>query len=82
MSDKVAAANNGISPDHGVPYERLSEDNYYFKLSEFGDKIREAIETDRLKIVPEHRKNEILNLIGEGLEDLSVSRPRKTSAGE
>ena len=77
VSDKVAAANNGISPDHGVPYERLSEDNYYFKLSEFGDRIREAIETDKLKIVPEHRKNEILNLIGEGLEDLSISRPRK-----
>ena len=28
VSDKVAAANNGISPDHGVPYERLSEENY------------------------------------------------------
>lgn len=77
VSDKVAAANNGISPDHGVPYERLSEENYYFKLSEFSDRIRDAIETGRLKIVPEFRKNEILNLIGEGLEDLSISRPRK-----
>jgi len=77
VSDKVAAANNGISPDHGVPYERLSEQNYYFKLSEFTDKIREAIETDRLRIVPEFRKNEVLNLLGDGLEDLSISRPRK-----
>ena len=55
VSDKVAAANNGISPDHGVPYERLSEENYYFKLSEFGDKIRVAIESGKLKIVPEFR---------------------------
>lgn len=77
VSDKVAAANNGISPDHGVPYERLSEENYYFKLSEFTDQIREAITTDKLKIVPAHRKNEVLNLLGEGLEDLSISRPRK-----
>lgn len=77
VSDKVAAANNGISPDHGVPYERLSEDNYYFKLSAFADKIREAIETDKLKIIPEFRKSEILNMIGDGLEDLSISRPRK-----
>lgn len=77
VSDKVAAANNGISPDHGVPYERLSEENYYFKLSAFGDKIRESIESGKLKIVPEFRKNEVLNMIGEGLEDLSISRPRK-----
>lgn len=77
VSDKVAAANNGVSPDHGIPYERLSEENYYFKLSEFGDRIREAIESNKLKIVPEYRKNEVLNMIGEGLEDLSISRPRK-----
>ncbi len=77
VSDKVAAANNGVSPDHGVPYERLSEENYYFKLSEFGERIRDAIESGKLKIVPEFRKNEILNMIGEGLEDLSISRPRK-----
>lgn len=77
VSDKVAAANNGISPDHGIPYERLSEENYYFKLSAFGDRIKEAIESDKFKIVPEFRKNEVLNLIGEGLEDLSISRPRK-----
>ena len=78
VSDKVAAANGGISPDHGVPYERLSEENYYFKLSEFVPKIREAIESDELKIVPENRKIEILNLIDEGVEDLSISRPRKS----
>lgn len=77
VSDKVAAANNGISPDHGVPYERLSEENYYFKLSEFAPKIQEAIETGKLKIMPEFRKNEVLNLIKDGLEDLSISRPRK-----
>lgn len=77
VSDKVAAANNGISPDHGVPYERLSEENYYFKLSEFGERIREAIESGKLKIVPEFRKSEVLNMIGDGLEDLSISRPRK-----
>lgn len=78
VSDKVAAANNGISPNHGTPYERLSEENYYFKLSAFAGKIREAIETNKIKIVPEFRKQEILNLIDEGLEDVSISRPRKS----
>lgn len=78
VSDKIVAANNGVSPDHGVPYERLSEENYYFKLSAFTDKIRQAIETDKLKIVPKHRKQEVLNLIDEGVEDISISRPVKS----
>ena len=78
VSDKVATENNGISPDHGIPYERLSEENYFFKVSAFSSKIREAIETDKIKIVPKFRKQEILNLIDEGLEDVSISRPRKS----
>lgn len=77
VSDKVAAANNGVSPDHGVPYQRLSEENYYFKLSEFAPKIRELIETGELRIEPAYRRQEIINLIDEGIEDLSISRPRK-----
>lgn len=40
VSDKIAAENNGISPDHGIPYERLSEENYYFKLSELHESYR------------------------------------------
>ncbi len=80
VSDKVAAANNGISPDHGVPYERLSEENYYFKLTHFVPAIKKAIESDELKIYPTSRKNEVLNLLNDDLEDLSISRPRKNLA--
>lgn len=77
VTDKEAAANNGICPDHQKPYERLSEENYYFKASQFSEQIREAIETNRLRIVPEFRKNEFLELIKDGIKDVSVSRPRK-----
>ncbi|MBF1028314.1 MAG: methionine--tRNA ligase [Candidatus Saccharibacteria bacterium] len=80
VSDKVAAANNGISPDHGVPYERLSEENYYFRLTHFVPQIRSAIESNEIKIFPESRKKEVLNLLNDGIEDLSVSRPRKNLA--
>lgn len=80
VSDKVAAANNGISPDHGVPYERLSEDNYYFRLTHFVPQIKKAIESNEIKILPESRKKEVLNLLADGVEDLSVSRPRKNLA--
>ncbi len=69
--------NNGICPDHNRPYEMREEENYFFKLSEFEDRIREAIETEEMKVVPDSRKNEILSLLKEGLEDLSVSRPKE-----
>lgn len=77
VSDKEAADNNGTCPDHQKPYERLSEENYYFKASAFSDRIREAITNDELRIVPEFRKNEFLELIKDGVKDVSVSRPCK-----
>lgn len=77
VSDKEAAENNGICPDHQKPYERLSEENYYFKASQFSEQIRTAIDTDRLRITPEFRKKEFLELIKDGIKDVSVSRPRK-----
>jgi methionyl-tRNA synthetase len=77
VTDKEASDNNGVCPDHQTPYERLSEENYYFKASVFSDTIRQAIETDKLKIVPEFRKKEFLELIKDGLKDVSISRPRK-----
>lgn len=77
FTDKEAAATNGVCPDHQQPYQRLSEENYYFRLSEFGPKIKEAIEARKFDIVPEFRKNEILKLIEGGLTDISISRSRK-----
>lgn len=78
VTDKEAAANNGICPDHQTPYQRVSEENYYLKASAFSDKVREAIESDRLQIVPEFRKREFLELMKDGLPDVSISRPRKS----
>lgn len=75
--DKEATENNGTCPDHNQPYQRLSEENYYFKLSEFGPKIKEQIEQRRMQIVPEFRQKEILSLLDKGLQDVSISRPVK-----
>ena len=77
FTDKEAAEMNGICPDHQQALQRVSEENYYLRTSEFTDKIREAIETGRMQIVPEFRKNEFLELIKDGLQDVSISRPRK-----
>ncbi len=77
FTDKEVEATGGICPDHQKPYERVSEENYYLKASAFTDKVREAIETNKMHIVPEFRKNEFLELMKDGLRDVSISRPRK-----
>jgi methionyl-tRNA synthetase len=75
--EKVVQANNGICPNHNRPYEKLKETNYFFKLTAFAAQIRESIENDHFKIIPETRKNEILSVINSGLEDISISRPKE-----
>ncbi|MGB3946148.1 MAG: methionine--tRNA ligase [Candidatus Saccharimonadales bacterium] len=78
FTDKEVEATGGVCPDHQTPYEQVAEENYYLKTSEFTQKIRDAIETNQMQIVPEFRKNEFLNLIKDGLPDVSVSRPKKS----
>lgn len=80
FTDKEVEATNGVCPDHQKPYERISEENYYLKTSAFTDQVREAIESDKMRIVPEFRKKEFLDLMKDGLKDVSISRPRKTLA--
>lgn len=77
VTPQQAAANNGVCPDHKTPYQQLSEENYYFKLSAFGEQIRQSLVGGEFKIVPSFRQNEILQLIKEGLHDISISRPKK-----
>lgn len=77
VTDKEATANNGVCPDHNTPYQRLSEDNYYLRTSEFTSRIRQAIETGKMKIVPEFRKREFLEMLKDGIPDVSISRPKR-----
>jgi methionyl-tRNA synthetase len=77
FTDKEASETNGVCPDHNQPYQRVSEENYYFKLSAFTDQIKDAIDHHKFEIVPEFRKNEVLALLEKGLEDISISRPKK-----
>lgn len=78
FTDKEVEATGGKCPDHKTEYERISEDNYFLRMSDFGDQIREAIETSKMQIVPEFRKKEFLNLIESGFPDVSISRPKKS----
>ena len=65
---------DGVCPEHRTKPELIEEENYFFKLSEYQDKLVELIEKDELKILPETRKNEVLSFIKGGLNDFSISR--------
>ncbi|HUC89413.1 MAG TPA: methionine--tRNA ligase [Patescibacteria group bacterium] len=66
-----------MKPEHPQAYQKLEEENYFFRLSKYTVQIREAIENGAFQIVPETRRNEILSVLNEGLEDISISRPKE-----
>lgn len=68
---------NGICRDHKAKPEVIEEENWFFRLSKYSNQIESKIKNDELKIIPETRKNEILALLKDGLEDVSFSRPSK-----
>ncbi len=76
ITQKEYDETNGVCPDHQKPYERLTEKNYYLRISDFKDEIREQIENGKMAILPEFRKQEMLNLL-EDTPDISISRPKK-----
>ena len=75
ITEKECEENGGVCPDHQKPYERLEEENYYYRISDFKEEIRSAIESDQMIILPEFRKKEVLRLL-EDAPDVSISRPR------
>ncbi len=75
ITNKEYEENGGICPDHQKPYEKLEEENYYLRLSDFKDRLKKAILKDEMLILPDFRKKEILKLL-EDSPDVSISRPR------
>ncbi|MDP2926582.1 MAG: methionine--tRNA ligase [bacterium] len=67
---------NGLCPEHLRKPEQISEENYFFRLSKYQRRLKDLIEKDELKIIPEKRKKELLNFIdSKDFNDFSVSRP-------
>lgn len=67
---------NGLCPEHKSRPEMVSEENYFFKLTNYQEQLEQLIETGEVKLVPESKKNEMLAFIKRGLEDFSISRTR------
>jgi methionyl-tRNA synthetase len=61
-------------PDCGRPTETVTEENFFFKLSAFTDRLLELYESQPDFIQPETRRNEVLSFVRQGLTDLSITR--------
>ncbi|HEX6395189.1 MAG TPA: methionine--tRNA ligase [Acidimicrobiales bacterium] len=64
----------GLCPIHRTPVEWLEEENYFFKLSEFSDRLLKWYEENPGAVTPESKRNEAIGLIRGGLRDISISR--------
>ncbi len=66
--------NDGKCPDCGRPVEMVQEESYFFRMSKYQDRLLKYIEENPDFIQPISRRNEMINFIKSGLEDLCVSR--------
>ena len=65
---------DGDCPVHGRPAELMREENYFFRLSAYRDRLLEHYERHPEAVRPEVRLNEVLGLLRGGLRDFSISR--------
>jgi len=73
---KKSELEKGLCADHQIEPEKIEEENYFFRLSKYKDKAGGLISDDEIKIYPQFRKEETLNLIKDS-EDVSFSRPSR-----
>ncbi|PYE41360.1 methionyl-tRNA synthetase [Rhizobium sp. PP-F2F-G20b] len=78
---ELSELDNGKCPEHGVELEVIREENWFFRLSRYGDRILKLIEAGDLQVTPAHRRNEITALLRRGLADISVSRSAERARG-
>jgi methionyl-tRNA synthetase len=72
---------DGRCPEHGEPPELVVERNWFFRLSRYQGALLDLIESGRLRVEPEHRRNEVLAFVRSGLTDFSVSRAQERARG-
>src|SRR3990170_2889755 len=53
---------DGKCPEHGTVPENVEEENYFFRLSKYQDRLKKLIESDEIKIVPPSRKNQVISV--------------------
>lgn len=77
FTEATVKENNGVCPNHNRPYDKVEEENYFFKLSKYAPTIEKAVNDGSFRVIPATRKHEIMSVIKEGLDDISISRPKE-----
>ncbi len=73
MSEELTS--DGECREHpGRKLEMVSEENWFFRLSRYRDRLIDLISSGALQIIPASRKNEMLGFLRQPLEDISISR--------
>jgi len=67
---------DGNCPDHQKPPEEIAEQNYFFRMSRYQQRLIDHIHNNPEFITPERYRNEVLSFLSEPLEDLCISRPK------
>ena len=70
-------ADQKVCAIHSKPVEQLNETNYFFKLSDFQERLLKHYEENPTFIQPESAKNEVVSFVRSGLSDLSISRSKE-----
>ena len=65
---------DGKCPDCGRPVEKAKEEAYFFRMSKYQDRLLDLLENNPEFLQPEARRNEMINFIKQGLDDLCISR--------
>ncbi|MGB9179059.1 MAG: methionine--tRNA ligase [Pyrinomonadaceae bacterium] len=66
--------------EHLRPLDRVSEESYFFRLSDYGETLLDLYESRTDFIQPDSRRNEVISFVRGGLQDLSISREKKSVA--
>ena len=77
---KIEGSDVPLCKIHERPLDKVAEESYFFRLSDYGETLLKIIEENPQKIRPEARRNEVVAFIRRGLQDLSISREKSSVA--
>ena len=72
---------DGRCPEHDVAPEVVEEENYFFRLSRYAERLAALLESRALRVIPESRHHEVQAFVARGLTDFSISRSATRARG-